>query len=65
MVKVYLDNTQIIVQTTPWMELADIAGTTVTPDKVLSGYKFIRADGKLAEGTYTPESYTDFDDSAF
>nr|DAG31898.1 MAG TPA: hypothetical protein [Caudoviricetes sp.] len=65
MIKVHLDNTQIIVPLTGSMEIADIEGTTVTPDKVLSGYKFIGTDGELTEGTYTPESYTDFDESAF
>lgn len=65
MVKVHLDNTQIIVQAAPGMELADIAGTTATPDKVLSGYKFVGTDGALNEGTYTQESYADFDGYTF
>ncbi len=65
MIKIHLDNAQVLVPLTGSMEIADITGTTVTPDKVLSGYKFIGTDGKLTEGTYTPESYTDFDKSAF
>lgn len=65
MIKVHLDNTQILVPLTAGMELTDIAGTTVKAEDVLAGYKFVNSDGVLDTGTYTPTTYDDVDKVAF
>lgn len=65
MIKVHLNNTQIVVPLTDGMELADIEGTTAKAENVESGYRFVNVDGKLDTGTYTPASYDNADEEEF